>query len=186
MPKTVCITSADRAGLLARRNALVEANLDLARSIARHISLSLPDTFELDDLISTGFLGLLHAATRYRPSVHGDAPFSAYARPVIRGAILDSVRRRHYVENTRCSVSAMPEASVLHDIEGGIDRSRQAGRLAAAVSQLDSRHRRVIAWHYGGEERLPAVGIRLKVGKSRASQLHCEAVRELRSRLAAV
>jgi DNA-directed RNA polymerase specialized sigma subunit len=42
----------------------------------------------------------------------------------------------------------------------------------------------VIEWHYKDELKLPEVGRRLKVGKSRASQLHCEAVRELRGKLA--
>jgi RNA polymerase sigma factor (sigma-70 family) len=180
----VDIDSGDRAALLRRRDALVEAHLDLARSLAKSIAAKLPNSFELDDLISVGYIGLLHAATRYRPGAHGGAPFPAYARQVIRGAILDSVRRGHYVENTRASCTEIPEAAHAYDREAELDNARAGERLAAAVAQLGARHRAVVGWHYGEEELgLPAVGARLGVGERRAAQLREEAVRELRSQL---
>jgi RNA polymerase sigma factor FliA len=199
----VSIEAGDRAALLARRDALVLAHLPLVRSIAHSIAHHLPRTFEQDDLVSTGYLGLLKAATNYRPEVHGGAPFSAYARPVIHGAIIDSVRRGAYVENTRGSIQApplhfsteecstvayrdfSPGAGVSSDLEGDLDRERLRTRLRCAVADLDSRHGSVIEWHYTDELKLPEVGRRLKVGKSRASQVHMEAVRALRDKLAA-
>jgi RNA polymerase sigma factor for flagellar operon FliA len=193
----------DRAALIVRRDALVLAHLELVRSIARSISFHLPATFELDDLISTGYVGLIRAATNYRPEGHGGAPFSAYARPVIHGAIVDSVRRGAYVENTRPSIEALPVptdtgswtqpgrgrggfvGAVLVDGEGDLDRERLRIRLRRAVADLDARHGSVIEWHYKDELKLPEVGRRLGVGKNRASQLHVEAVRAIRDKLAA-
>lgn len=186
MQTVLSISSGDhRAAVLARRDALVETHLDLARSIARSVAASLPRTFELEDLTATGFVGLLKAATNYNPRLHGNTPFTAYARPVIRGAILDSVRRGKYIENTRASISDIGEPlDRAPDREGDMDRARLASSVARAVDGLGDRHRNVVEWHYHHEERLPVVGERLSVGKSRASQLHCEAIRELRTQLA--
>lgn len=170
-----------RARVLARRDSLVEQHLDLVDSIARAVAASLPRTFELDDLIQVGRLGLLRAATNYRPDEHNDTPFSAYARPVIRGAILDSARRGKYVENTRPSITEMPHPALECDAEGELDRARSRARLRRAVDGLAPRLKTVIQIHYGEDERLPLVGAALGVGKSRASQLHLEALQELRA-----
>lgn len=182
----VSISAGDRAGLLLRRNELVEQNLDLARSIARGVAARLPATFELDDLISTAYVGLLHAATRYNPGLHGGTPFSAYARPVIKGAVLDSVRRGAYVEHTRASITEMPEraGAVVPEPEADIDAARFEVRFAAAVAALPERQQRVIDWYYPGKLKFREIGPRLGVGFSRASKIHCEAVRSLRENLA--
>lgn len=92
-PKVCSILAGDHAGLLRRRDELIESHLDLVPQIARSIAGSLPATIELDDLIGAGNVGLLKAATNYNPKLHNNTPFSAYARPVIRGAILDSTLR---------------------------------------------------------------------------------------------
>lgn len=179
----VSIACGDRAAVRLRRNALVESHLELVPPIARAIAASLPATFELDDLIQAGYLGLMAAATRYRPQAHNDTPFSAYARPVIRGAILDSVRRGKYVENTRPSISELPHPAVTPEPELELDAARRRERVSEAVDRLAPRLQCVVQLHYGRDERLPAVGRELGVGKSRASQLHMEALRQLRGAL---
>ncbi len=78
----------------ARRDHLVETHLDLVRQLALRLARRLPPSFELDDLVQQGCLGLLQAAERYEPALNSS--FDAYAAPRIRGAMLDSVRRRHY------------------------------------------------------------------------------------------
>jgi RNA polymerase sigma factor (sigma-70 family) len=47
---------------------------------------------EQEDLVADGYVGLARAARGYDAS-HG-VPFAAYARPFVRGAIIDSVRAR--------------------------------------------------------------------------------------------
>lgn len=177
-----------RASLLRRRDELIESHLELVRQIARAFLSSLPSSFELDDLIGAGNLGLLKAATNYDPRRHNGTPFSAYARPVILGAIRDSVRRREWDwhEHTRSNVSEMPERAFTPEMEAFLDRVRQAEQVQRAVDGLGERHRAVVDSYYGEEMRLPAVGERLGVGKSRASQLHVEALREIRAELAGV
>lgn len=174
-----------RERVLRRRDELVESHLDLVRQIASSIAPSLPARFELDDLIGAGNVGLLKAATNYDPRRHNGTPFSAYARPVIRGAILDSVRREawNWVDSTRTNVTEVPERSETPDLEGLLDLGRRIERVKRAVDGLGERHRDVIGGYYNEELRLPAVGERLGVGASRASQLHREAIRELRLEL---
>ena len=76
-----------------QRDALVTAHLDLVDSLARAVRRRLPCGFELEDLTSAGRLGLIRAAERFEPGRHPGAPFAAYARPCILGAIRSSVRR---------------------------------------------------------------------------------------------
>ena len=68
---------------------LIEEALDLpSREAARWRHTPL----EQEDLVADGYVGLTRAARRYDPS-HG-VPFASYARPFVRGAIIDSVRAR--------------------------------------------------------------------------------------------
>lgn len=187
MSKVLSIAAGDhRSRVQARRDALVETHLDLVRTIALALSRSLPAYFDLDDLISAGYLGLIRAATHYRPRLHNQTPFAAYARPAIRGAILDSVRRRAWIESTQPSVDEVAEpraAAPAYETE--LDRAAALERVEQAIGALPARLQTVIRTHYGGEQRLPAVGRALGVGKSRASKLHCEALERLREQLLA-
>lgn len=129
---------------MAARNALVEANLYLVAPIAAFLHRKLPPSFELQDLLATGYLALLHIATRYRPREHGGAPFSAFARPRIRGAILDSVRRRHWEESTRPPLDDGPEPAIDPRIEinTSIDERALRERLNGAIARLPPRPKR--------------------------------------------
>ena len=73
---------------LQRRNALVEAHRHLVPPLACHYWLRCQEPRE--DLTQVGLLGLIRAAELYRQSLQ--TPFSAFARPHIRGAILHHLR----------------------------------------------------------------------------------------------
>ncbi len=60
------------------------------RLIARRIHERLPESVNLDDLISTGTLGLIAAIDRFDP--RHNVKLKTYAEYKIRGAILDSLR----------------------------------------------------------------------------------------------
>ena len=60
------------------------------RLIARRIHDRLPESVSLDDLISTGMVGLISAIDRFDPSQN--VKLKTYAEYKIRGAILDSLR----------------------------------------------------------------------------------------------
>ena len=72
------------------REQLILEHLPQVKLIARRIHERLPVSVSLDDLISTGVLGLIAAIDRYDPSQ--DVKLKTYAEYKIRGAILDSLR----------------------------------------------------------------------------------------------
>jgi RNA polymerase sigma factor FliA len=72
------------------RERLILEHLPQVRLIARRIHERLPESVNLDDLISTGTIGLIAAIDRFDPS--HNVKLKTYAEYKIRGAILDSLR----------------------------------------------------------------------------------------------
>ena len=73
---------------LEERNRLVEAHRELVNPIAGHYSRCSRES--RDDLRQVGLLGLIRAAELFDP--RQQTPFTAFARPHIRGAILHHLR----------------------------------------------------------------------------------------------
>jgi RNA polymerase sigma factor for flagellar operon FliA len=80
---------------LRQRDELVIAHVDLVKTMASRLGRRLPSQVELSELISVGVMGLIDAATRYRPSL--GVPFDAFARRRIHGAMLDALRGLDWV-----------------------------------------------------------------------------------------
>ncbi len=72
------------------REQLILEHLPQVRLIARRIHERLPESVTLDDLISTGIVGLIKAIDRFDPTQN--VKLKTYAEYKIRGAILDSLR----------------------------------------------------------------------------------------------
>jgi len=68
----------------------VEQCVPRVTSLAKQLASRIPHT-TLDDLLSAGYEGLVHAALRYEPD--NGVPFVAYAHYRVRGAMLDAARR---------------------------------------------------------------------------------------------
>ena len=82
---------ASEAGLSSEtREQLILDHLPQVRLIARRIHERLPESVSLDDLVSTGIVGLISAIDRF-DSAH-NVKLKTYAEYKIRGAILDSLR----------------------------------------------------------------------------------------------
>lgn len=73
------------------RNQAITKHMPLVRLLARQMLRQLPRHVDLEDLVSTGTLGLIEAASRY--SCTRDVQFGSYAQVRIKGAMLDSLRR---------------------------------------------------------------------------------------------
>jgi RNA polymerase sigma factor for flagellar operon FliA len=73
------------------REQLILEHMPQVRLIARRIHDRLPGSISLDDLVSTGILGLISAIDRYDPKQ--GVKLKTYAEYKIRGAILDSLRQ---------------------------------------------------------------------------------------------
>ncbi|MCM2324708.1 MAG: FliA/WhiG family RNA polymerase sigma factor [Oligoflexia bacterium] len=84
------------------------------RFIAAKLIASLPDSVEIDDLVSVGYIGLMDAADKFNAA--RGVKFSTYAEFRIRGAILDELRRQDWVPHcARGRAKAVDRA--YHEVE---------------------------------------------------------------------
>lgn len=80
---------------LGTREQIIREYGPLIKYIAQKIAARLPANIELDDLISSGVIGLMDAIEKYDPT--RDNKFKTYAEFRIRGAILDELRAQDWV-----------------------------------------------------------------------------------------
>jgi RNA polymerase sigma factor (sigma-70 family) len=186
MTKTVCISSGShRARVLAKRDALVVEHISLVPPIARHIHQGLPASFDLDEMIAVGNLALVKAAMGYDPD---GAPFTAYARRCITGAIKDTFRRFRYAQQTAASLDNVVEisaASPFPAVDERIDLARRfaslRGHITACLSPLQVA---VFNEYYSpAMPDLASVARILGIKRSRAEDEHQSAIHTLRERL---
>ncbi|HUI79924.1 MAG TPA: FliA/WhiG family RNA polymerase sigma factor [Bryobacteraceae bacterium] len=93
-----------------RREALVMQHLPQVRLIARRIHERLPSYISLDDLISTGVIGLLAAIDNFDESLN--VQLKTYAERRIRGAIMDSLRELDWAPRETRKKSKVIEAAI--------------------------------------------------------------------------
>lgn len=79
----------------SQKDKLIMEYAPLIKFIAQKIAIRLPSHIELDDLISSGVIGLMDAIDKYDPT--RDNKFKTYAEFRIRGAILDELRSQDWV-----------------------------------------------------------------------------------------
>jgi RNA polymerase sigma factor (sigma-70 family) len=179
-----------REKVTKRRDLLIEEHLPMVAPIARRLAELLPPIFEFDDLLQTGNLALVQAATRYRPAAHGGAPFSSYARQRIRGAMLDSVRkgtrrgRDRDVAIINQPIDEEYTPGVISEPEAACDRAAVRKRVLRAIADLPDAQRRVLTAYYGPTEpNLVQVGRLVEISAPKASRALREAILNLRTRL---
>jgi RNA polymerase sigma factor FliA len=94
----------------AEREQLILEHLSQVKLIARRIHDRLPLSVSIDDLISTGVVGLIAAIDRY-DSRH-DVKLKTYAEYKIRGAILDSLRGLDWAPRQQRRRSKLIESAI--------------------------------------------------------------------------
>lgn len=72
------------------KEKLILSYMSVVKIIAKKIYMKLPTSYELDDLISVGTIGLMDAIEKYDPKQ--EVKFKTYAEYRIRGQILDELR----------------------------------------------------------------------------------------------
>jgi RNA polymerase sigma factor FliA len=92
------------------RERLIMEHLPQVRLIARRIHERLPESVSLEDLISTGIVGLISAIDRFDP-LH-NVKLKTYAEYKIRGAILDSLRGLDWAPRQQRKRSKQIEAAI--------------------------------------------------------------------------
>ena len=103
-PYMAVVTRADE------RERLILEHLPQVRLIARRIHERLPESISLEDLISTGTVGLISAIDRFNPSLN--VKLKTYAEYKIRGAILDSLRGLDWAPRQQRKRAKLIEAAI--------------------------------------------------------------------------
>jgi RNA polymerase sigma factor for flagellar operon FliA len=96
--------------LSGEREQTILEHLPQVRLIARRIHERLPESVSLDDLISTGIVGLISAIDRFDSS--HNVKLKTYAEYKIRGAILDSLRGLDWAPRQQRKRSKQIEAAI--------------------------------------------------------------------------
>jgi RNA polymerase sigma factor for flagellar operon FliA len=93
------------------RQALLNRYLPLVRNVAGRMAHGFPKSVELNDLISTGCIGLIEALKNFDPD--RGVKFETFAVPRIRGAILDELRALDWVpRSTRAKARELDRSTV--------------------------------------------------------------------------
>ena len=113
------------------REQVILEHLPQVRLIARRIHERLPESVSLDDLISTGIVGLISAIDRFDSS--HNVKLKTYAEYKIRGAILDSLRGLDWAPRQQRKRAKQIEAAIaaaeqrLHRTPGEEEIAAQLG-----------------------------------------------------------
>lgn len=169
----------------SRRDRLINTHLHLVPPIARKIHGKLPASFDLLDLVSSGTLGLIHAAQRCNLSRarNKEAMFAGYARQRIRGAILDSVRRGRFLEATHQPIETAAGKSVEPTAPCTLDCAQRAKAISSAFRALPAREARLLYSHYWGGAPIAQIALEMGLSVSRAYELHLRALAAMRKSL---
>jgi RNA polymerase sigma factor for flagellar operon FliA len=120
------------------REQLIIEHLPQVRLIARRIHDRLPESVSLDDLISTGIVGLISAIDRFDSS--HNVKLKTYAEYKIRGAILDSLRGLDWAPRQQRKRSKQIEAAISR-AEQLLHRSPSEEEIAAQLGvDIDEYH----------------------------------------------
>ena len=92
------------------RERLILEHLPQVRLIARRIHERLPESVNLEDLISTGAVGLISAIDRFDPTLN--VKLKTYAEYKIRGGILDSLRGLDWAPRQKRRKTKQIEAAI--------------------------------------------------------------------------
>jgi RNA polymerase sigma factor for flagellar operon FliA len=114
------------------RDQMVREHAKLVKKVAYRIVGRLPDSVDVEDLISAGMIGLLTAVDRYEPS---RGAFAAFAEWRIKGAILDELRGYDHLTRTQRQKASSAE-KVRRQLEQEFGRDASVEEIAEA-SGLD-------------------------------------------------
>jgi len=113
------------------RQQLLDKYVPLVRNVATRMSMNFPRSVELNDLISTGIIGLIEAFKNFDPD--RGVKFETYAVPRIRGAILDELRALDWVPRSTRAKSREIERAYL-SLENQHGRKPELTELAKELN----------------------------------------------------
>ncbi|MFO1497074.1 MAG: FliA/WhiG family RNA polymerase sigma factor [Verrucomicrobiota bacterium] len=123
----------------AAEEDLVRQHLPLVRTVVGRLAMTLPAHVDVDDLYSSGLVGLLNAIRNFNPN--GGSSFEAYARIRVRGAVFDELRRLDWVPRS-VHDKARKVQTVMQELEqqkGEVPTAPEVARaLKLSLSEYES------------------------------------------------
>jgi RNA polymerase sigma factor for flagellar operon FliA len=132
--------AADDAQL--RRERLVIEHLPQVRIIAGRIHDKLPDHISLEDLVSTGIVGLLAAIDNFDPSFN--VQLRTYAEHRIHGAIMDSLREMDWAPRETRKRAKLIERAI-HQLKQRLGREPLEEEIAADLGITNAQYHEWLA-----------------------------------------
>src|ERR1700683_4349520 len=114
-----------------QKDKLIMEYAPLIKFIAQKIAVRLPSNIELDDLISSGVIGLMDAIEKYDPT--RDNKFKTYAEFRIRGAILDELRARDWVARSVRDKAKLLDRTMI-ELESELGRTAADEEIAGKLN----------------------------------------------------
>jgi RNA polymerase sigma factor for flagellar operon FliA len=155
--------------------------MNVVKIIAKKIFIKLPESYELDDLISVGKIGLMDAIDKYDPAQ--EVKFKTYAEYRIRGQILDELRALDWASRaTRDKIKAVEKVN--HDLKNELGREVTESELCSALKlkkkdyfKLMQRIQPVQTYSLSpvssGESALPGLQLALTDQSEETNPYHC-------------
>jgi RNA polymerase sigma factor FliA len=115
------------SGDLRLRDELITGYLPLVKRVAGRLFSTLPPHLSIDDLYSTGITGLIKAVDQF--DEEKKTKFESYAILLIRGAIIDELRRQNWAPRTVYQQSVRV-AEVQRELENELGRQASDEEMA--------------------------------------------------------
>ena len=112
------------------RNQIAEHYLPLVKIVAGRIAISLPPHIDREDLINSGFFGLIDAIERFE--IKRNIKFETYASVRVRGAMIDYLRSKDWIPVTMRQKIRKYEQTVCQ-LESELGRSATDEEIAGAL-----------------------------------------------------
>lgn len=181
-----------RGGSEGARRDLIEAYLPAARRAARRLRSAHTEVIDRQDIESIAAVGLIQAVDHF--DHEREVPFEAFARLRIRGAVLDELRRssnRPTADGVGRTVSlevlqehgTEPSDGLAEPSEPLIERDLVSD-VRTALRTLPSREQHVLDHYYFKGQTMRDIASLLGVTEARVSQIHAQAIAQLRCLLA--
>jgi RNA polymerase sigma factor for flagellar operon FliA len=123
------------------RDRLVMEHVSLVRTMAGRLAHRVPSQVEVSELISVGVLGLIDAASRFKPTL--GVPFDAFARRRIHGAMLDSLRELDWAPRSVRKLARTMDGAMAR-LRHELKREPEAGEIAGALSVSETEYARLL------------------------------------------
>lgn len=123
------------------KDKLIMTYMNVVKIVAKKIYMKLPASYELDDLISCGVIGLIDAVEKYDPKQ--GVKFKTYAEYRIRGQILDELRALDWASRaTRDKIKSVEKVS--ENLKSELGRDATDSEVCKALNMKKNEYFRLM------------------------------------------